>query len=261
VIPKLEDYLARVKPPAYASAVCGHRGASATAPENTLAAFRGAVQAGCDLVELDVLLTRDEELVVFHDEKLGRTTDRPGRVAAMTLEELRACDAGCWFGDHFRGEKVPTLREALDALEHRVVPMIEIKTRAAKRGVLIEKLKHVIEATGYADRAIAIAWDDVTARAVRDALPQVLISRIAFTRLSVRRAAARGFDGVVPWRATVTSRFLREASASGIFVAPWTVNRPKDMEFFGKAQCDIMITDVPHVLREHLEARVKAQAT
>src|SRR5262249_6804441 len=72
----LRAYLERVKRLDFATAVCGHRGASAQAPENTLAAFRGALQAGCDLVELDVLLTRDEELVVLHDPKLGRTTDR-----------------------------------------------------------------------------------------------------------------------------------------------------------------------------------------
>src|SRR5262249_15122766 len=90
LVPKLESYLSRTRAPAFSTAVCGHRGASALAPENTLAAFRGALEAGCDLIELDVLVTRDEELVVFHDEKLGRTTDRRGRVGKLTLDELQA---------------------------------------------------------------------------------------------------------------------------------------------------------------------------
>src|SRR5207248_10865278 len=140
--------------------------ASAQAPENTLAAFRGAIQAGCDLVELDVLVCRDEELVVFHDEKLGRTTDRRGRVAALTLEELQACDAGCWFADDFKGEKVPTLREALEAIGEKALPMIELKQRSTKRPALVPKLAKILEATGHADRAILIAWDDATAAAV-----------------------------------------------------------------------------------------------
>ena len=84
-------------------------------------------------------------------------------------------------------------------------------------------------------------------------------SREALLAAGTELFAERGFDGVVPWRATVTSRFLREARAAGIFVAPWTVNRPKDMEFFGKAECDVIITDVPHVLREHLQSQSRVK--
>jgi glycerophosphoryl diester phosphodiesterase len=254
LVPKLRDYLGRIRKPVFPSAICGHRGASKVAPENTCAAFRGAVEVGCDLVELDVIVTRDEELVVIHDAKLGRTTDRRGKkVTALTLEEIQACDAGCWFDDAFKGERVPTLREALDSIRHKAVPMIEVKQRASRVPALVPKLAATIAQAGYSDHVILIAWDDATAKAIRAAIPEALIARIAFTRLGIRRAANLGFDGVVPWRASATGRFLREARDAGIFVAPWTVNRPKDMQFFARAETDIVITDVPHVLREELE--------
>ncbi|HVY62737.1 MAG TPA: glycerophosphodiester phosphodiesterase family protein [Planctomycetota bacterium] len=260
--PKLEAYLSRVRAPQFGTAICGHRGASATAPENTLAAFRGAIEAGCDLIELDVLLTRDQELVVFHDAKLGRTTDRRGRVAQLTLDELKTCDAGCWFADTFKGEKVPHLREALDLIRFRAVPMIELKQRAKRAPALVPKLAEIVRECGYDDKVIVIAWDALTARLVREALPQALLARaaFAFTRLGIRRAPALGFDGLVPWRASVTQRFFAEARAAGLFIAPWTVNRPKDMDFFGRAGTDVVITDVPHVLRDHLDALERERA-
>lgn len=253
--------LARVRPaPAFPTAVCGHRGASATAPENTLAAFRGAVDAGCELVELDIFLTRDEELVVVHDEKLGRTTDVKGRVAELTLEEIRACDAGLWFGEAFAGERVPLLREALETIRGRAIAMVEVKQRLARAPALLDKLARALEETATADRAILIVWHDDTAARARERLPGALVSLISFTRRGIRRAVAGGCDGVVPYFRSATRRFITEALEAGLFVAPWTVNRAKDMEFFCRAGCDILVTDVPHVARDVIE-RLEAERT
>jgi glycerophosphoryl diester phosphodiesterase len=93
--------------------VIGHRGAAAVAPENTLAGLRRAQELGAAWVEFDVKLTRDGTAVLFHDERLERTTDGRGAVARITLAELRKLDAGAWFAPAFAGERVPTLAEAL----------------------------------------------------------------------------------------------------------------------------------------------------
>jgi glycerophosphoryl diester phosphodiesterase len=93
--------------------VIGHRGAAAAAPENTLASLRKAKELGASWVEFDVKLTRDGVPVLIHDERLGRTTDGAGRVAATPFAALRRLDAGGWFSPAFRGERVPTLDEAL----------------------------------------------------------------------------------------------------------------------------------------------------
>ncbi len=96
--------------------VIGHRGAAATAPENTLAGFLQAARLGVRWVELDVQLSADDVPVVFHDDRLERTTDGHGRLVETPLSVLRQLDAGAWFDPGFRGERLPTLAEALTAI-------------------------------------------------------------------------------------------------------------------------------------------------
>jgi glycerophosphoryl diester phosphodiesterase len=96
--------------------VIGHRGAAAHAPENTLAGFACAVRLGVRWIELDVQLTADGVPVVFHDDRLDRTTDGHGLLVEMSLADLRRLDAGSWFAERFAGERVPTLAEALSFL-------------------------------------------------------------------------------------------------------------------------------------------------
>jgi glycerophosphoryl diester phosphodiesterase len=105
----------------------GHRGTRKFAPENTIAAFEKAIAIGARAVEMDVRTTKDGEFVVMHDARVDRTTDGSGRVADMTLAEVRSLDAGSWFGPAFAGEKVPTLREALRALKGRAAIDIDFK--------------------------------------------------------------------------------------------------------------------------------------
>lgn len=124
--------------------VIGHRGAAGRAPENTLAGLRCARALGCRWVELDVRLTGDGELVLLHDERLGRTTTGRGRAAAQPLAVIRRCDAGRWFAPSFAGEAVPSLAEAIDALaELGLGANIEIKAgrnRAAQAGAAAARL-------------------------------------------------------------------------------------------------------------------------
>lgn len=96
--------------------VIGHRGAAGYAPENTLASIRAAAALGIRWVEFDARLTADGEIVLFHDEQLERTTNGVGRVADLSLADLRELDAGAWFGEPFRGARIPTLSEVLALL-------------------------------------------------------------------------------------------------------------------------------------------------
>ena len=118
--------------------VLGHRGASARAPQNTLAAFREAQSVGADGVELDVHLSADGVPVVIHDYHVDGTTDGHGAVSAMTLAEIRRLDAGIGFGPAFAGEPVPTLTEVLEALDHRMRVNIELKAPPRGLGVPLE---------------------------------------------------------------------------------------------------------------------------
>lgn len=113
-----------------AADVIAHRGASAYAPENTLAAFALAAEMGAHWFELDCTLTKDGEVVVIHDDALDRTTDLAGPVCDLTLDRLRQCDAGSWYGPAFRNEPLPTLSDALEFARGRIGVYIEIKDSA-----------------------------------------------------------------------------------------------------------------------------------
>lgn len=107
-----------------------HRGISARYPENTLAAFNGAIDAGAHMIELDVSLSKDRRLVVIHDETVDRTTNATGAVKALTLDQLGRLDAGSWFDPRFNAERLPTLAQVLDAVKGHLLVNIEIKPEA-----------------------------------------------------------------------------------------------------------------------------------
>lgn len=127
--------------------VIAHRGDTAAAPENTLAAFTAAIDAGADGIELDVHPSRDGALVVHHDYYLDRTTDGAGLVSGHTLAKLRALDAGAWFGEKFAGERIPTLEQVLSLAAGRVRLEIELK------GTTLPFLERVLDAIRAADAA------------------------------------------------------------------------------------------------------------
>jgi glycerophosphoryl diester phosphodiesterase len=104
---------AKAAAPLALPAVIGHRGAAGAAPENTLASIRKARELGATWIEFDVKLTKDGHAILFHDDRLERTTDGQGAVAATSLAEIRRLDAGAWFGATWRGEPVPTFEQAL----------------------------------------------------------------------------------------------------------------------------------------------------
>ena len=108
--------------------VIGHRGAAAYAPENTLASFDKALALGCRFIEFDVMLSADGEAFIFHDDNLKRTTNGRGLFGMVNADYIRTLDAGRWYARRFRGEKIPTLLEAIEWLNiNQVQANIEIK--------------------------------------------------------------------------------------------------------------------------------------
>jgi glycerophosphoryl diester phosphodiesterase len=107
-----------------------HRGLSRRFPENTLAAFKGAIDAGAQMIELDVTLSRDRQLVVIHDETVDRTTNGTGPVNTVTLQQLIQLDAGSWFDPKFGDERLPTLSQVLETVKGHLMVNIEIKPEA-----------------------------------------------------------------------------------------------------------------------------------
>ncbi|MCP8936895.1 glycerophosphodiester phosphodiesterase [Alsobacter sp. SYSU M60028] len=162
--------------------VCGHRGHSVGAPENTIPALTEAARLGASVCEIDVVLTADDEIVLMHDEICDRTTDGEGRVGAMTLAELRKLDAGAWFGPAFAGVRAPTLAEALDTARGLGISLlVEIKERQ-RAGLMIELLAQTLTRAGAVDDVLVISFDHPSLRAMRERLPYVRTEAITHAR-------------------------------------------------------------------------------
>lgn len=182
--------------------VGGHRGSSSFAPENTYAAFEQALSDGAVYTETDVRRTSDGALVLMHDATLERTTDGHGPVSAMTLAEVRKLDAGSWFGDVFRGERVPEFREFLRWIEGRPGFGAAIEIKATEIGAEIADLAW---ASPTRDRLAIYSFlpDEIrAAKAVRPELPCVLLLRLRDNPADVIGwIEACGADGAdVPWQ-------------------------------------------------------------
>src|SRR5512140_136192 len=134
--------------------VFGHRGARAHAPENTMASFELALAQGADAIELDARLTADERVVVIHDRMVNRTTNGVGRVAGLTLAQIRALDAGSFFSEKYRGEKIPQLEEVFDALGKQTFINLEFKDHEELADRLVERVCKLVARCGMQDRIL-----------------------------------------------------------------------------------------------------------
>jgi glycerophosphoryl diester phosphodiesterase len=173
--------------------VCGHRGHSIAAPENTIAALEAARATGATTCEIDVVLCRDEEIVLAHDRTLDRTTDGKGLIASRDAAEIATLDAGGWFGPAFRGEPMPTLRDVLAfARGSGLGLVVEIKERA-RVGRLVERLAALLDETGASEDIVLLSFDHVDLLQVKERLPGVRTEGITHARhadpVGVARAA------------------------------------------------------------------------
>src|SRR5512139_19181 len=125
--------------------IFAHRGASAHAPENTIAAFELALAQQADAVELDVKLSADGQVVVIHDPTVDRTTNGKGRVRDLTLSQLKALDAGSSFSTQFAGEKIPTLEEVFETVGKRTFINVELTNYNTPRDHLVETVCMIIK--------------------------------------------------------------------------------------------------------------------
>lgn len=231
--------------------VIAHRGASAQAPENTIAAFDRAVSLGAEFLELDLQMTADGVLVVLHDPILNRTARGPeenctGPVDALTLEQLRSCDAGSWFNEAFPDLadpafaelRIPTLDEVLDRYGDGVSWYIETKKLLPGEG-MEEALVASLEAAGFTagseatDRIIVQSFDESSLRSVHALRPDLTLAQLI--SLGERPDESR-LEQIAEYAAGITPNWLdvdavlvAAAHASCLTVIPYTVDEPTDM--------------------------------
>lgn len=240
-------------------AIIAHRGASAYAPENTLAAFELAVRQKADAIELDVKLTMDEHVVVFHDQTLDRTTGAQGRVIDSNLAELRRLDAGSHFDVAYKGEQIPTLDEVFDLVGKRTFINVELTNYASLLDRLPEKVAEIVKKHSLAERVMFSSFNPIALIRVRRILPEVPIGLLA--RPGRQGALARSWIGTLiryqslnPAIVDADKRITVRTHRRGCSLLVYTVNQPEEMRRMFQLGVDGIFTYDPLTARRILSA-------
>jgi glycerophosphoryl diester phosphodiesterase len=227
----------------------GHRGASASAPENTLVSFRKALAEGADGLEIDVRILRDGTPVVMHDDSVDRTTDGNGLLSEYDVESLGGLDAGAPFAEEFRGERVPLLDEVLDELLGKTLLALDLKDampettyRALAERHRANRDAHVLVAS-FETEILAGARDHMPA------LPRALVLDVGQPVPSETVLAGLGLWGVFACHESVDERFVVDCRRNGLALFVYTVNESETAARLVKAGVEGILSDDPGVLR------------
>ncbi len=224
------------------AAITAHRGASVAAPENSMAAFRAAMEAGADYAELDVQRARDGTLVVVHDGDLLRMGGDPRRVAELTAAEIAAIDIGRKVAPAFEGERPPTLAEVIALVRGRMKLNIELKYNVPDPG-LAPAVVELLRGEDFLDQAVITSLDYAALKQVAAIEPRLRTGHIVTA--SVGNVLRTEADFLSLSSAQATASLVRRAHRAGKQVHVWTINDPEVMLRMIERGVDNIITDDP----------------
>lgn len=245
--------------------VCAHRGASGTAPENTMAALRGALDSGAMMIELDVQVTRDNALVVFHDDRLERTTNGTGDIHDITLAEARSLDAGSWFDPKFSAENIPLLADALDLLKGKAYLNIEIKPlrASARTAEILATIVAMIADRDMAQHSVFSSFDHhalLYVKSLDERLHTIALNIPGDERLPhevVRDCKADGYGCSVE---ELTDEHIEDTRQHHIPIGVYTVNTPAELDYVLDMGVNGVVTNYPDVIMDHYRSRLHGTA-
>jgi len=216
----------------------GHRGAKFYEPENTLRSFRKALELGVDAVELDVRRTKDGEVVVIHDAEVDRTTNGKGLVSELTLEEIKKLVTD-------KGEKIPTLEEALDFLDKKVKVLIELKETGIEEDVL-----NLIREKELEKNVILISFLESALGKIR-ALNKDVETGLIYVRHEnpVKAALELKANYLLPLYRFTRAEEIKKAHENGLKIIVWTINDEKEVSAYVKKGVDGITSDKPNILK------------
>ncbi len=229
-----------------------HRGFSRRFPENTLAAFAAAVDAGAQMIELDVSLSKDRQLVVMHDAAVDRTTSGGGAVRTLTLEQLQTLDAGSWFDARFNGERVPTLEQVLDLARGRILVNIEIKPEAFEANGAADAVERqvveLVRAKGMTGDVLVSSFEWQILDNLRRLDPTIALGLLSDAAADESLRYWAGRIGAYSWHPDhriLTPTQVAERHAMGMKVFPYVVDGAIDTPRMLAMGVDGLIVDDP----------------
>jgi glycerophosphoryl diester phosphodiesterase len=230
--------------------VFAHRGASASAPENTLAAFQLALESGSHGIEFDVKLSGDGEVIIQHDQTLDRTTNGNGDIRRFTLNQIKQLDAGSKFDPKFTGERIPTLRELFELLGGKLILNIELTNYASPRDDLVVRVVSLVRQFQLQDSVIFSSFfpgNLIQARKLCPEIPNGLLCLPGlpgwFSRSPMPFWIPR--EALHPYVSDVTQGLVDFQHQKSCRVHVWTVNEEDDMRRLWKMGVDGIFTDDP----------------
>ncbi len=240
--------------------IFAHRGASAHAPENTLAAFELALAQSADAIELDVKLAADGQVVVIHDPTVDRTTGSHGRVRDLPLAQLRSLDAGSFFSEKYSGEKIPTLEEVFESLGKRTFINVELTNYNTPRDQLVETVCMLVKRFNLQKSVMFSSFFAMNLAKARAYLPGVPRGLLASGGLLGAWARSFGFmfgryHALHPNLKDVTPEQVQRVHRLKRRLHVWTVNAAEDMRRLFGWGVDAIFTDDPQ-----LAVRVRAES-
>jgi glycerophosphoryl diester phosphodiesterase len=237
--------------------IFAHRGASSHAPENTLAAFQLAIDHGAKAIELDVQLTKDQEVVVFHDSHLNRTTDGTGKIKDYTLSELKNFSAGISFCPAFQNVKIPSLAEVLDVLPPDILINIELKNNQSPLDGLPSRTAGLVREFRAQNRVLISSFNFIALSRFKKELPSVPCGRLLDSKLMVNFFSSfpgllAKFQSVHLSYKSLNPRVIASFKRAGKKVFTYTLNHTQDILTAVNMGIDGFFTDDPGFARRIL---------
>lgn len=221
--------------------VVAHRGFSGRYPENTMIAFKKAIELGADFIELDVRETRDGKLVVIHDEKIDRTTDGKGYIKEMNYKEIEKYDAGKWKG--YPGEKIPLLEEVFEECGKKIKILIEIKECD------VNKLLSLIKKYDMTERVVAGSFNFSYLRYVRENLPELFTALISYdVPQNLNKCIKYGIRKLDIDFHNLNSEIVKNLTGRGFLINTWTPNTETELKYVLSSGVHFITTDCPDIL-------------
>ena len=234
--------------------ITAHRGSSFSAPENTLSAIQIAIEDGAHYAEIDVQTTVDGHVVVFHDSDFMRMAKSDRKVSELALDEIRQFDVGSWFSPDFKGERVPTLIEAISLARDRVKLNIELKVTADING-LADAVVKILHNEKFVDQALVTSLNYSALVRVHEQDPEIRTGYIVAK--SIGNIAGLDVDAIVVESQLATRLQILSVQAKDKELHVWTVNHPVNMVKFIEIGVDNILTDRPEILAQILEERAE----
>ena len=214
----------------------GHRGASAYEPENTIRAFKRAIEMGCEGVEMDLRRSKDEKIVVIHDETVDRTTNGKGKVSEMTIDEIKKLDS--------HGEKIPLLSEVLSEVKADIY-LLDIKEAGYEESIVKE-----VKDAKLVDKVIFISFNYDSLRRVKEAGGEKIGLIYDAQPYPIQIAKTLKAYAMLPSYNLLNRIHANELKKNKFFIAPWVINDISILEKMVSFKVDAIITDKPDIIRQ-----------